>query len=310
MPGRLWLSIHHLAVDGVSWRILVPDLAAAWRAISGGQPVMLPVRGTSFRRWAERLAEHARGESVRKELAFWSAMAGRPSLLLTQDRLDPARDTLGAAGHLTLKLPGALTQSLLTRVPAAFHGGINDALLTGLTLAVADWCRRHGRKNDGRRVATTGRDRRRASHAVLLDLEGHGREEALGREEAFGREEAPSEDIDLTRTVGWFTSLHPVLLDPGPLDLDEALSGGAALGRALKTIKEQLRAVPGKGLGYGLLRYLNAETAGELAGVPAPQLGFNYLGRFAAGDAGADWAPADLEPVPVGLSLGCESRDG
>ena len=101
-------------------------------------------------------------------------------------------------------------------------------------------------------------------------------------------------DVDLTRTVGWFTSLYPVRLDPGRLDLDEALSGGAALGRALKTIKEQLRAVPGKGLGYGLLRYLNDATAGQLAGAPAPQLGFNYLGRFATGDDGADWSPASL----------------
>ena len=89
-------------------------------------------------------------------------------------------------------------------------------------------------------------------------------------------------DVDLTRTVGWFTSLYPVRLDPGLLDLEDALAGGASLGRALKTIKEQLRAVPGKGLGYGLLRYLNGETAAQLAGFAAPQLGFNYLGRFPA----------------------------
>ena len=111
----------------------------------------------------------------------------------------------------------------------------------------------------------------------------------FGREEVFG-------DIDLTRTVGWFTSLYPVRLDPGPLDLEDALAGGAALGRALKTIKEQLRAVPGKGLGYGLLRYLNAETAGSLGGLPAPQLGFNYLGRFADGGAGGTGAAACGEP--------------
>src|SRR5207302_454961 len=155
----------------------------------------------------------------------------------------------------------AVTDALLTRVPAAFHGGIDDVLLTGLTLAVADWCRRHVQGAD-----------HGGSHAVLLDLEGHGREEG-----------SVSDVVDLTRTVGWFTSLYPVRLDAGLLDLEEALSGGPALGRALKTIKEQLRAVPGKGLGYGLLRYLNEETAAELAGAGAPQLGFNYLGRFAAG---------------------------
>src|SRR6185369_7892277 len=190
------------------------------------------------------------------------------------ERLDPARDTLGTAGHLTLMLPAAVTDALLTRVPAAFHGGIDDVLLTGLTLAVADWCRRHVQVAHA--VTHHG-----GSHAVLLDLEGHGREEG-------------SRDVDLTRTVGWFTSLYPVRLDPGLLDLEEALSGGPALGRALKTIKEQLRSVPDKGLGYGLLRYLNEETAAELAGSPAPQLGFNYLGRFAAGAEGADWAPANL----------------
>ena len=187
---------------------------------------------------------------------------------------------MGTAGHLTLTLPAAVTDALLTRVPAAFHGGIDDVLLTGLALAVADWCRRH--VQGGNAVAHHG-----GSHAVLLDLEGHGREEGLGRAEM-------SDTVDLTRTVGWFTSLYPVRLDPGLLDLEEALSGGPALGRALKTIKEQLRAVPGKGLGYGLLRYLNDETAAELAGAPAPQLGFNYLGRFAAGADGADWAPANL----------------
>ena len=106
---------------------------------------------------------------------------------------------------------------------------------------------------------------------MLLDLEGHGREEGLGREGVCG-------DIDLTRTVGWFTSLYPVRLDPGALDLEEALSGGASLGRAFKMIKEQLRAVPGKGLGYGLLRYLNGETAAQFAGISAPQLGFNIWG--------------------------------
>ena len=280
--GRLWLSIHHLAVDGVSWRILVPDLAAAWQAVAAGRAVTLPPRGTSFRDWAERLAAHARADSVAQELPFWRGMQREPSLLLSAERLDPARDTLGTAGHLTLTLPAAVTDALLTRVPAAFHGGIDDVLLTGLALAVADWCRRH--VQGAAHVAHHG-----GSHAVLLDLEGHGREEGLGREEVA------SGAVDLTRTVGWFTSLYPVRLDPGLLDLEEALSGGPALGRALKTIKEQLRAVPGKGLGYGLLRYLNDATAAELAGAAAPQLGFNYLGRFAAGADGADWAPADLD---------------
>ncbi|HEY0419820.1 MAG TPA: condensation domain-containing protein, partial [Acetobacteraceae bacterium] len=300
-PGRLWLAIHHLAVDGVSWRILVPDLASAWQAISMGQAVALAPRGTSFRRWAEALAAHARDGRVTQEVSYWNGELRKPSLLLVDDRLDAGRDSLGSAGHLTLTLPAAVTEALLTRVPSVFHGGIDDVLLTGLSVAVADWCRRRVQGSAAGRGPVDGAGLvggaglvHGASHAVLLDLEGHGREEALGREEPLGRD-AVFGDIDLTRTVGWFTSLYPVRLDPGLLDLEEALSGGAALGRALKTIKEQLRAVPGKGLGYGLLRYLNGATAAEFAGVPAPQLGFNYLGRFAAGGAGALWAPAEAD---------------
>ena len=124
---------------------------------------------------------------------------------------------------------------------------------------------------------------------MLLDLEGHGREEIFP-------------DIDLSRTVGWFTSLYPVRLDPGSIDLDEALASGAGLGRAVKLIKEQLRAVPDKGLGYGLLRYLNPQTASQLASFARPEIGFNYLGRFAAPGAG-DWGSAG---DGVGLGAGAD----
>ena len=143
--GRLLLTIHHLAVDGVSWRILVPELAAAWEAIAQGKAPALATRGTSFRGWAQRLASHARAGGRVEELSFWSGMLAAPSLALVEGALDPKRDINGTAGRLTLTLPAALTGALLTRVPAAFHGGINDVLLTGLVVAIADWCRRRGR---------------------------------------------------------------------------------------------------------------------------------------------------------------------
>src|SRR5262245_37041322 len=270
--GRLLLIIHHLAVDGVSWRILVPELAAAWEAIARGGVPALPARGTSFRGWAQRLASHAQDAGCIGELSFWTGMLGAPSLLLVEGSLDPARDVMGTGDRLTLTLPVAVTEGLLRRVPAAFHAGINHVLLTALALAIAQWCRRR----DG--VMGQG---------VLIDVEGHGREELFA-------------DIDLSRTVGWFTSLFPVRLDIGAFDVEEALAGGAALGRALKGIKEQLRAVPHNGLGYGLLRYLNAQTGPQLAGFAAPQIGFNYLGRF-AGPAGTEWARA---PEAVGLGGG------
>ena len=267
--GQMLLTIHHLAVDGVSWRILMPDLAAAWEAIAKGQVPALPTRGTSLRGWAQRLVDHAQDPGLVEELASWTGMLSEPSLSLVDGALDPTRDTAGTAQYLTLTLPAAITGPLLTTVPATFHGRINDVLLSGLVLAIAQWRRRHGGD---------------AGNAVLLDLEGHGREEIF-------------EDVDLSRTVGWFTSLFPVRLDPGALDLDEALAGGPALGRALKIIKEQLRALPDNGLGYGLLRYLNPQTAPQFSGFAAPQIGFNYLGRLSA--SAADWGGA-TEDVKLG----------
>ena len=283
-PGRLLVTIHHLAVDGVSWRILVPDLASAWQAISRGQAVALPPRGTSFRRWAERLWSHARDASVVSELPFWRGVLALPSLLLVEDQLDAERDTAwhgrasdadaAGCGDAGAADAGACGVPWRHRRRAA-----DGACACGCGLVPAA-CSRAGQVLGGA-AAGAGNPGAGAASAVLPDLEGHGREEVRRKAEEC------SADVDLTRTVGWFTSLYPVRLDPGRLDLEEALSGGAALGRALKTIKEQLRAVPGKGLGYGLLRYLNGETAAELAGVPVPQLGFNYLGRFAAGGEGA-----------------------
>ncbi|BBH13306.1 non-ribosomal peptide synthetase [Chromobacterium haemolyticum] len=267
-PGRLWLGIHHLAVDGVSWRILLPDLASAWRDVQAGRPIQLDPVATSFRRWALLLNEDAVRAARAAETPMWAAIQSQPDPLLSPCPLDPALDTAGTSRRLSVGLPAAVTTELLTRVPALFHAGINDVLLTGFALAVARW-----RQDQGRSDGTV----------VRLELEGHGREE-LG------------EHCDLSRTVGWFTSLFPVCLDPG-VSAAAALDDAAVLGDALKRVKEQLRALPDRGLGYGLLRYLNPETAARLSGAPPAQLGFNYLGRFAT-PARGDWMPA---PEAAGL---------
>ncbi|MGA9669882.1 MAG: condensation domain-containing protein, partial [Terracidiphilus sp.] len=259
-PGWLLLLIHHLVVDGVSWRILAPDLMLALQAIAAGQRPVLPPRGTSLRRWVERLLDNARDPQRLEELPLWTAMLGKPAPPLVNGRLDPTQDIAAKARQLTLSLPTDVTAAILTVVPAAFHGGINDVLLTTLVLAIADWRRQHGGN---------------PTHAVLLDVEGHGREEIFA-------------DLNLSRTVGWFTSLFPVCLDPGRIDLDDALAGGPAFGQALKSIKEQLRTLPDNGLGYGLLRYLNPDTAPQLASFAPPQLGFNYLGRLGTKKARSD----------------------
>jgi len=254
-PGRLLFTVHHWVIDGVSWRILLLDLAAAWVAVASGHRPELDSAGTSFRRWAQLLDANARTPVRTAELALWSGILDGPDPPLTDRSLDPLND-LVSVRRMTLYLPADRTIPLLTSVPAAFHGEVNDVLLTALVLAVADW--RH------RKIGI-------ADPSVLIALEGHGREEQI------------AERIDLSRTLGWFTSIFPVRLNPGPINVTDALRGGPAAGHALKRIKEQLRTLPDHGLGFGLLRYLNPDTAVVLASRPVPQISFNYLGRFTVG---------------------------
>ncbi|QMU80324.1 amino acid adenylation domain-containing protein [Streptacidiphilus sp. PB12-B1b] len=270
--GRLLVTAHHLVVDGVSWRILVPDLRAAWEAVAAGGAPQLPPVPTSLRTWAGRLAEAAVEPARTAELPLWAAQSARPDQPLADRPPDPARDVFGTARSLTFRLGPEHTEALLTTAPAAYHAGINDVLLTALALAVGSW--RRGR--DPLRPALGGRERT----DVLVDLEGHGREDLGG-------------GLDLSRTVGWFTSLHPVRLDPGASGWERADAADPRLGGALKRVKEQLRALPDHGLGYGMLRHLAPGTAALLERLPTPQIGFNYLGRFAApGGAGPEEAGA------------------
>ncbi|MEV6787836.1 condensation domain-containing protein, partial [Streptomyces sp. NPDC051098] len=250
--GRLLVVVNHLVVDGVSWRILLPDLIAACEAVGGGCPPRLDPVGTSLRRWASLLTVEARRPARTAEAALWTELLTAADPPLTTGRLDAARDTVGRARELTLSLPPEVTTPLLTTVPSAFHAKVDDVLLTALALSVAQWRRTHARG---------------LHTALLVDVEGHGREEIV-------------DGTDLSRTVGWFTSLYPVRVDPGPLAWEEVVDGGPSLGQALKRVKEQVRSLPDRGSGYGLLRHLNPETGPELAGLAAPQLGFNYLGRF------------------------------
>ena len=256
--GRLLLVIHHAVIDGVSWRILPGDLEAAWADLSTGRTPALEPAGTSFRRWSTALTDAARGRTA--ELELWTGMLATPDPALTDRPLNPVED-LRSVRHHTVRLDATRTEPLLTTVPAAFHAEVNDVLLTALALAIADWRRRR---------------RRGDQSAVLIALEGH------------GREEQTVANADLSRTLGWFTSIFPVRLDPG----EATLTGGPAMGAALKRVKEQLRALPDHGLGYGLLRHLDPETGPVLAKLPVPQISFNYLGRFAvAGATEAPWRP-------------------
>lgn len=251
-PARLFIVIHHLAVDGVSWRILLEDLQTIYQQLALDQPVILPSKTTSFQHWAQKLSEFARSDRLHQEFNFWQPMTSQQPALLPMDFADGLNDESSVA-QITRSLSVAETQTLLQEVPATYHTQINEVLLTALAQAFMRW---------------TGR------RALLVDLEGHGREQLF-------------ENIDISRTVGWFTTVYPVLLD---------LKDAYAPGDAIKTIKEAIRAIPNRGIGYGLLRYLsdNASIKEKLRQLPSPEVSFNYLGQF--NQSGAN--PVQLGPAP------------
>ncbi|WP_235169537.1 amino acid adenylation domain-containing protein [Rhodococcus erythropolis] len=261
---RLLLVAHHLVMDGVSWRILIPDLALACAQMqSGVDPSLAPV-GTSMRRWARGLVDAAREPDRVAELNYWREVLEGPDPTLGVRALTK-RDTASATTDIEVRVPTALTEVVSTTVPQAIHGSVEDGLLTALALAMVRWRMDCGVDNP----------------ETLISLEGHGREEQV----------VPG--ADLARTVGWFTSIFPVRIDLSGVDPIDAFAGGPAAGVAAKAVKEQLRAVPDRGVGFGLLRYLNRETAHTLSQLPVPQISFNYLGRVGGSDsdASAGWVP-------------------
>ncbi len=224
---RLLLVVHHLAVDGVSWRVLLEDLQQFY---NGGS---VPAKTSSYQRWVARLQDHL--PTFEHSLGHWQTQLQEAPNDLPCERPNGALENRYEQ-KLELKLNAEQTRKLLQQAPAAYRTQVNDLLLTALARAVCLW------SGEG---------------STLIQLEGHGREDLF-------------DDIDLTRTVGWFTSLFPVNLKPS-----------ADLGTSIKSIKEQLRAVPDKGLGFGALRYLGtAATRAELAALPQPRITFNYLGQF------------------------------
>ncbi|MEL5955437.1 amino acid adenylation domain-containing protein [Streptomyces sp. CLV115] len=250
---QLVLVAHHVVIDGVSWRILMDDLATAWSRYASGAPVELPRAGTSFRRWTQLLARtdfDADRTHYERPLPGADAPLGR--------RAHTGADTVARERTRTVGIGPEDTAALLGAVPARFHAGVNDVLLTALAVTLARW----------------RRDRGQDQTFAHIELEGHGREGGVVAE-------AAGFEPELSRTVGWFTTLFPVTVDPGAA---ADLTAPAYLAAALKAVKEDLARVPGNGVSYGVLHHLT----GAGPATPAPQVLFNYLGRFDAG-IGGDW---------------------
>ncbi|HHJ51719.1 MAG TPA: non-ribosomal peptide synthetase, partial [Caldithrix abyssi] len=238
LPHRLLLVIHHLAVDGVSWRILLEDIQVAYQQSAAGREIQLPPKSTSYKQWAQKLQEYANSEKMNTEIAYWSDIADKELPIITPDFPDGKNPEKLAQG-IAHSLNEQETEALLKDVPTVYKTEINDILLTALTRAFARW--------NGRR-------------SLLIKMEGHGREDIF-------------ENVDISRTMGWFTSLYPVYLN---------LEGVYAEGDSIKTVKEQLRGIPNNGIGYGILRYLSTDESvrQKLTGLDQAAITFNYLGQF------------------------------
>jgi len=257
----LVLAAHHLVIDGVSWRILLEDIDSAYRACSAGESVVLPAPTSSFGAWSEALTAYAESAEMQSQRDYWSAQS-RPVPGPVSRRASGSASE-GATRTLTQRLSPATTEALLRGVHDAYRTRINDLLVAALALALTE----------GTGSTTAG-----------FDLEGHGREPVAA-------------GLDLSRTLGWFTSIRPLRVE---------IPASRDLGATLMTVKEQLRAAPHNGVGYGVLQYLNEGRTS-----PGSPVVFNYLGQtdrlapdsmlFASEGAsiGASHDPAAVRPYPL-----------
>jgi len=252
LPGWLLLTIHHFVVDGVSWRTILSDISSIVESLQAGRAPLLQPVPTSFREWAKRLLTEAHRPERVNEAVVWKEMLERPSLKIAEGSLDRNRDTAQTALHATFTLPSRITAPLLSVLPAVLRARINEILLASLKLALLRWTKQRGAPP--------------AKH-ILVNIEGHGREDIFS-------------DVDLSRTVGWFTSLYPVAFDVSDLEAYSDPANAITLAYAIRTVKSQLRKLPDSGLGFGLLRFLNVETKRELSVFRDAEIAFNYLGRF------------------------------
>jgi amino acid adenylation domain-containing protein/non-ribosomal peptide synthase protein (TIGR01720 family) len=237
-PGRLLMLAHHLVVDAMSWRILLEDLDRTYTRLARRLKAELPLKTTSFKEWAERLCEYAQSDAVRRETEYWMAETRRRVSALPADG-DGGAAKVASAESVFVSLSADETHDLLHSMAAAYHARVDEMLLSALALTLGRWA---------------------GNQRLLVDLEGHGREELGG-------------GFDLSRTVGWFTTVFPVLLE---------LGGAADELQALKVVKDQLRAIPGRGIGYGLLRYSSRDEGirERLRTMSQAEVSFNYLGHL------------------------------
>ena len=254
---HLLIIIHHLTIDGVSWRILFEDLAAGYAQAANNEEISLVDKTDSFKKWSEKLQTNACGKELMREEEYWDRLEETDTAVLPKDNIAQENKMMDS-NILSMDLSEADTKRLLSNVNRAYNTEINDILLTALGLAVKEW---------------TGEDR------TLVNMEGHGREEIF-------------EDIDVTRTVGWFTTIYPVILD---------MAKSYDLSYQIKAVKESLRHIPNRGIGYGIIKYLvPEEKKGGMKFILKPEISFNYLGQI---DSDVETAMFSISPFGMGQAV-------
>jgi amino acid adenylation domain-containing protein/non-ribosomal peptide synthase protein (TIGR01720 family) len=261
---HLLIVLHHLVVDGVSWRILLEDFSIGYQQAQRGEEIRFQDKTDSFKDWSQQLKEYAAGKKALKELGYWQELEQIEIEPLPKDFQIPKEKKKNKnIVKLDFLLNNEETGKLLKKVNWAYNTEINDILLCVLGLAIKDWA---GCEN------------------LLVNLEGHGREPII-------------KGVDTSRTVGWFTSQYPVVLDMGNAD---------NLSYEIKLVKETLRRVPNKGIGYGILKYLSPNEKKQGCSLQRnPEISFNYLGEFGQ-DSGSQHTR--LSPLSPGQSISPESR--
>jgi amino acid adenylation domain-containing protein/non-ribosomal peptide synthase protein (TIGR01720 family) len=260
-PCRLLFTAHHLIVDGVSWRILSDDFWTAYRQAAAGQPISLPPRTSSLKAWAEKITALAQSEEMRREADFWVTIPRKSPPPLPHD-VPGSGNLVGTSERVEVALTSEETRNLLHELPRIIRADFATVLLIALARVMLDWTRQ---------------DR------ILMDVEGHGREDLFP-------------DIDLSRTIGWFTAIHPIEI---------VCNRDADMAGLVRATKETLAQIPRKGIGYGLLRWLGENTAAEqLAARPISEISFNYLGQIGHGGDNAQVRLAEESVGPLRAARG------
>ncbi|OYE04337.1 non-ribosomal peptide synthetase [Nostoc sp. 'Peltigera membranacea cyanobiont' 232] len=255
----LYLLAHHLIVDVVSWRILGEDFERAYKSALLGEPVSLPPRTSSYRQWTTSLEKLANSPEIAADISFWQEQISHSHSTLPVDRQIRGKNTVDSLAIASVQMSGNRTRALLTEATTNYRATIQEILLASLLVTITQW---NGCDN------------------LLIDLESHGRED-LGSK------------LDLSRTVGWFTSLYPVLLRGTKNTNQEQL---------LKQVKEQMRAIPHSGQSYGMLRYLSSDPSvrEKLCGQKA-QISFNYLGQIDSTQKNSKFFQLSNAPTVAGM---------